>query len=109
MLGPLAATMSVSGLTGLATGYAAKRAGQATLGAFGAAVLVLRFLESQGYVTVHWDRIERDYVRHLDADGDGRVGQADLAYWLRRAWESVKMRGAEGAGFGLGFALGLRL
>lgn len=34
-----------------------------------------------GYVTVHWDKIERDVHYVFDRDGDGKVGPEDLAYW----------------------------
>ena len=69
-------------------GYAAKSAGKFAVTIAGAGFLALQacthvppspahtaqLAAYNGYVTVHWGKLERDAVSLLDANGDGEVG-----------------------------------
>lgn len=35
-------------------------------------------MSQQGYITVHWDRLEGRYTKTLDADHDGKVTRRDI-------------------------------
>lgn len=35
-------------------------------------------MAQQGYITVHWDRLEGGYKKALDVDKDGKVSTRDL-------------------------------
>ena len=38
-------------------------------------------MQPKGYITVHWDKLERDVKSVFDKDGDGEVSEEDLRYW----------------------------
>ncbi|KAI9313885.1 FUN14 family-domain-containing protein [Dichotomocladium elegans] len=72
-------------LLGFCTGYLIKKIGKLFALAIGAGFIFLQYLSYQGFVTVHWDRLEGGYKKHLDIDKDGRVTRRDV----RTRWNSI--------------------
>jgi uncharacterized membrane protein (Fun14 family) len=44
----------------------------------GTCYVFLQYLANLGYVTIHWDRVEQKYNRHMDVDKDGKVTNRDV-------------------------------
>ncbi|KAI8987599.1 FUN14 family-domain-containing protein [Mycotypha africana] len=63
---------------GLCTGYLVKKVGKVFAAFVGTGFIFLQYLSQQGYVTIHWDRLESGYNKTLDLDKDGRVTRRDI-------------------------------
>lgn len=63
---------------GICTGFLVKKVGKIFAAFVGTGFVFLQYLAQQGYVTVHWDRLEGRYTNALDADKDGKVSKRDL-------------------------------
>ncbi|KAI8647101.1 FUN14 family-domain-containing protein [Parasitella parasitica] len=63
---------------GICTGFLVKKVGKIFAAFVGTGFVFLQYLSQQGYVTVHWDRLEGRYTSTLDADKDGKVSKRDL-------------------------------
>ncbi|OBZ87840.1 FUN14 domain-containing protein 1 [Choanephora cucurbitarum] len=63
---------------GLCTGFLVKKVGKIFAGCVGLGFVFLQYLSHEGYVTVHWDRLQGRYTNSLDLDKDGRVTRGDL-------------------------------
>lgn len=63
---------------GICTGFLVKKVGKIFAAFVGTGFVFLQYLSQQGYVTVHWDRLEGRYISTLDKDGDGKVSKRDL-------------------------------
>ena len=59
-------TFGVSGLMGACSGYALKRVGRVIIFSIGAVFASLQLATQYGYLTVNWNKVERDL--HIDAD-----------------------------------------
>ncbi|RCH94085.1 hypothetical protein CU098_010327 [Rhizopus stolonifer] len=64
---------------GLCTGFLVKKVGKLFAAFIGTGFVFLQYLSQQGYVTVHWDRLEGRYNSTFDTDKDGRVTRRDLS------------------------------
>ncbi|KAG2194508.1 hypothetical protein INT47_005781 [Mucor saturninus] len=58
---------------GVCTGFLIKKVGKIFAAFVGTGFVFLQYLAQQGYVTVHWDRMEGGYKNTLGVDKDGRV------------------------------------
>ncbi|KAI9342117.1 FUN14 family-domain-containing protein [Pilaira anomala] len=63
---------------GICTGFLVKKVGKIFAAFVGTGFVFLQYLSQQGYVTVHWDRLEGGYNKALDVDKDGKVTRRDL-------------------------------
>lgn len=63
---------------GVCTGFLVKKVGKIFAAFVGTGFVFLQYLSQQGYVTVHWDRLEGGYTNALDVDKDGKVSKRDL-------------------------------
>ena len=59
-------TFGVSGLMGACSGYALKRVGRVGIFSIGAIFASLQLATQYGYLTVNWNKVERDL--HIDAN-----------------------------------------
>jgi uncharacterized membrane protein (Fun14 family) len=59
-------TFGVSGLMGACSGYALKRVGRVSIFSIGAVFASLQLATQYGYLTVNWNKVERDL--HIDAN-----------------------------------------
>lgn len=92
MLGPLAVDVSVAGVSGVATGYAVKRLGQTAAAVIGTGIVVLKVLEYNQYISVHWDRVsstDECFAPEPDAENIGHISipgtwEALAVMWARR-------------------------
>lgn len=103
-----ATEFGISGFCGYAAGFAIKRAAQAVIFTTGCLFVAMQVMANHGYVTVHWDKIERDWKGQLDQDGDGALTVRDMNSQYQQL-ASMLEHGLPGAtGFGSGLLLGLR-
>ncbi|GAN02807.1 conserved hypothetical protein [Mucor ambiguus] len=63
---------------GICTGFLVKKVGKIFAAFVGTGFVFLQYLSQQGYITVHWDRLEGGYTNALDLDKDGKVSKRDL-------------------------------
>ncbi|CAO3692248.1 hypothetical protein G6F70_000395 [Rhizopus microsporus] len=68
---------------GFCTGFLIKKVGKIFAMFIGTGFVFLQYLAQEGYVTIHWDRLEGRYNKTLDVDKDGRVTAKDL----RSKWQ----------------------
>ncbi|CEP12720.1 hypothetical protein [Parasitella parasitica] len=64
---------------GICTGFLVKKVGKIFAAFVGTGFVFLQYLSQQGYVTIHWDRLEGRYTSTLDVDKDGKISKRDLA------------------------------
>lgn len=101
--------LSVGSIAGFTAGYAIKKAGKGAALLVGGAFITVQLLRYYGYIdTVHWERMNAQLVRTLDADGDGRITTADLKVHFNRLVDVLGFELPAGAAFGAAFFLGLR-
>lgn len=83
-------------IAGIAVGYAAKKAARLGLLMLGLVVIGLYILAQQGFVTVHWDAVSQGIEQ-----GSRGVGSY-ISQMIKHLSPSL-------VGFGVGFAIGLKL
>ena len=67
-----------------------------------------KVLQHQGYIDVHWMKIEQDVEKALDQDGDGKFDAKDIAILKRKYMAVVQQSVFAGSGFIAGFAAGFK-
>ncbi len=106
--GEMAGSMGVSGLSGMAAGYVAKRFGRMLSFACGFVLVSMKVAEELGYIAVNWVRIEDD-ARALGRSVWGKGGTVRrkaerLAHsWQRELGPNAGIAGSFAAGFLYGF------
>ena len=108
--GAFAGTLSFGSIAGFCTGYAVKKCGRVGALVGGVGFMGLTAAERSGYIAVRWDRIERDAMRSLDFDEDGKVDHSDLHQAGRDFVRYMvgKNSGVTAATFTAGLLYGLR-
>ncbi|KAI8391306.1 FUN14 family-domain-containing protein [Radiomyces spectabilis] len=94
---------------GLGTGYLVKKMMKMALLMLGTAFLFLQYMAYNGYITIHWHRLEGRYTRSFDVDRDGRVTQKDLHSKWRIFMNLLTHKIPFKATFLTGFYLGIRM
>jgi uncharacterized membrane protein (Fun14 family) len=107
--GEVAGSMGVSGLSGMAAGYVAKRFGRMLSFACGFVLVSMKVAEELGYIAVNWARIEDD-TRALGQSIWGKHGKVRRkAERFAQSWQKELGPNAGIAGsFAFGFLYGLR-
>jgi len=106
-LSALGGATTVGGIAGYCSGKAALAATQAVSVAVGAAVAFVALLNKFGYVTVNYTKVEKDLVKLLDLNKDGKVDADDYQFVSAKFVKMMKDNGlGSGAGFAAGFAAG---
>ena len=96
--------LSLASLFGFSAGACLKHVGRKAAIGVGALFIALNGLNYMGYINIHWARMEDDFVRHLDTDGDKKITFKDLQNHMKRF---VPVAG-NGTGFLLGAAVGIQ-
>eukprot|EP00928_Gymnodinium_smaydae_P070404 TRINITY_DN5424_c0_g1_i1.p1 TRINITY_DN5424_c0_g1~~TRINITY_DN5424_c0_g1_i1.p1 ORF type:complete len:280 (-),score=24.98 TRINITY_DN5424_c0_g1_i1:72-911(-) len=73
LLAPLGGQLTLGSTLGFCAGAALRTVGRAAAVGVGSTFCLLQVLAYRGYIQVDWRNIERDYLRLLDRDEDGRV------------------------------------
>ncbi|CAO3609404.1 unnamed protein product [Cunninghamella echinulata] len=60
-------------ILGFCTGYLIKKVGKLFAMIIGVGFISLQYLSFNGFITIHWDRMEGNYQKQLGAEKDGRV------------------------------------
>jgi uncharacterized membrane protein (Fun14 family) len=98
----------LSGVSGYTAGFAAKRAFKVLVFTAGCFFISMQVMASNGYISVHFDKMEDAFNETFDLNGDGKTDGADA----QEAQDRLKKRLGAGvpcaASFGAGFLFGLR-
>eukprot|EP00931_Biecheleriopsis_adriatica_P113530 TRINITY_DN88596_c0_g1_i1.p1 TRINITY_DN88596_c0_g1~~TRINITY_DN88596_c0_g1_i1.p1 ORF type:complete len:194 (+),score=47.50 TRINITY_DN88596_c0_g1_i1:75-584(+) len=106
---PLGESISVGGLSGFCSGFALKKVGKAAAVIFGGIFALQQALAYNGYVTVNWEKVEKDMSKLLDTNKDGKLDAKDLGVGYKKALEILQYNNAGlSGGFAGGFLLGVR-
>lgn len=108
VLKPQMQMFGVSGFTGYTAGYAFKRAFKVFFLSFGCCFIGLQSLASNGFITVHWEAMEKQFHRLADLDGDGKVDEKDIKDGYDRVLAYLSAGAPSVGGFSTGFLVGLR-
>ncbi|CAJ1352867.1 unnamed protein product [Effrenium voratum] len=94
---------------GACSGFALKKAGKVAAGVFGTLFLLQQALAYQGYVTVNWEKVEKDMTAVLDLNKDGKFDAADVNTGYMKVLKVCENNTAGlSGGFAAGFLLGVR-
>eukprot|EP00928_Gymnodinium_smaydae_P070405 TRINITY_DN5424_c0_g1_i2.p1 TRINITY_DN5424_c0_g1~~TRINITY_DN5424_c0_g1_i2.p1 ORF type:complete len:244 (-),score=39.71 TRINITY_DN5424_c0_g1_i2:151-882(-) len=107
LLAPLGGQLTLGSTLGFCAGAALRTVGRAAAVGVGSTFCLLQVLAYRGYIQVDWRNIERDYLRLLDRDEDGRVTAGDLSRLWRVTTDVLAFNLPAGAGFTAGLAYGL--
>ncbi|ORZ24339.1 FUN14 family-domain-containing protein [Absidia repens] len=69
---------------GFCSGYLIKKVGKFFALMVGAGFMFLQYLSLNGYITVHWDRMEGGYKKQMGVDKDGKV----TTQTIRSKWDA---------------------
>lgn len=106
--GDVAGSMGVSGLSGMAAGYVAKRFGRMLSFACGFVLVSMKVAEELGYISVNWAKIEDD-TRSLGRSVWGKGGtvrrkaERFAHSWQKELGQHAGIAGSFAAGFAYGF------
>jgi uncharacterized membrane protein (Fun14 family) len=104
---PLASQITFGAAMGLSSGYALRQVGRLAGLTLGAGFCLVQGLAYMGYVDVNWRKVERDYSRALDRDGDGKITVKDFELIFHDVADVLKFNMPAGSGFTGGLAYGL--
>jgi uncharacterized membrane protein (Fun14 family) len=76
--------ITLSSVFGFATGACLKHVGEKVAIGVGALFLSMNVLNYLGYINIHWVKMEEDFVKYLDADGDQKITFKDLETHMKR-------------------------
>jgi FUN14 domain-containing protein 1 len=108
-LAPYAPVLGVSAGMGFLVALAAKSALKVSAVIVGLAAVLAPSLQSMGFITIHWDRIQNRILSTLDFNKDGELTSDDLRSCLMTGGTAfIFQAGLPGAvGFFAGFFFGL--
>jgi len=109
MLAPLGGQLTLGSTLGVCAGVALRFAGKAAGICVGASFCLLQGLAYNGYVDVNWRKMERDYLKLLDADNDGKVTASDLGVFANKALDVLAFNLPASTGFVAGLMYGIGL
>lgn len=107
MLVPMGGQLTLGSTLGFCSGYALRIVGRAAAVGVGGAFMFIQGLAYTGYIQVDWRKVEKDYLRALDKDGDGKVTARDFEHIGRRTVDALAFNLPAGAGFTAGLAYGM--
>ena len=106
---PFTSQAMLGSTLGYASGYTLKVVGRVAAVGVGSGFIMLQGLSYLGYVDVDWRKVERDYVKQLDRDGDGEISSSDLATVGRELGDILAFNLPAGTGFTGGLLYGLNV
>ncbi|RLN91513.1 hypothetical protein BBJ28_00016710 [Nothophytophthora sp. Chile5] len=95
-----------SGL-GFCSGYALKQIGKTAAVAVGIIFLMAQTAAYNGYIDIHWGKVQKDMIAKVDPNGDGKIDKDDVKLWYRKLLKVLTANLPSSAGFSSGFALGI--
>lgn len=92
---------------GYATGFALKTMGRVAGFTVGSSFILLQGLSYMGFIKVDWLKVEREYVKRMDRNNDGKVGHEDLQVLWREMVDVLAFNLPAGGAFTGGLLYGL--
>jgi uncharacterized membrane protein (Fun14 family) len=104
---PFLSKISFGGVVGYCSGAAAKKIGRALATLLGLAFIAIQGIVYTGYVSVDWEKLQKDAISAVDTTGDGKITADDFkVYWNKlKAFLTNGIPSA--SGFTVGFFYGL--
>lgn len=99
--------ITVAGGLGFCSGYALKQVGKVAAMTIGTLFIIAQVASSNGYIEIHWHKLEKDVIKVVDSDGDGQITPQDLKAWYKRVMKKLQQNLPSSAGFAGGFLFGL--
>jgi FUN14 domain-containing protein 1 len=72
------------GIVGFCSGIFVKKGFRAAVGTAGGLFVLFQVAHSQGYVDIHLEKIEKDVMKIIDTNNDGKIDQQDARLYLNR-------------------------
>eukprot|EP00966_Prymnesium_polylepis_P005323 122645-Prymnesium_polylepis.1 len=105
----LGSAVGSGGLLGFCAGRAAKAAGNAATVATGCTFIFLSALQKYGYITIHYEKVEKDIRGLADINKDGKIDMADANLVSSKVLTLItENAGSAAGGVAAGFALGFK-
>jgi len=98
----------LSGVSGYTAGFAAKRAFKVLVFTAGCFFITMQVMASNGFITVHFDRLEGAFNDTFDLNGDGKADGVDAQEAQTRMKKRLEAGVPCAASFSAGFLFGLR-
>jgi uncharacterized membrane protein (Fun14 family) len=99
--------ISFGGAVGFCSGYAVKQVGKVAACTIGVIFILSQVAANNGYIHINWRKVEKDVIRSIDPEGDGRITKKDLKLWWIKFMKMVQYNLPSSSGFGVGFVLGI--
>lgn len=100
--------LSVSAAFGACVGVAVKKLTKDAMYGVGLGFIGLQTLSYLGYVSIDWGKVEKDIIKVVDQNNDGKLDKDDVMIISKKLLEILKKGLPNAAGFTTGFAVGLK-
>ncbi|CUF84679.1 transmembrane protein, putative [Bodo saltans] len=100
--------LTVSAAFGACVGVAAKKLTKDAMYGVGLGFIGLQTLSYLGYVSIDWGKVEKDIIKAVDQNNDGKFDKDDAVILSKKALEILKKGLPNAAGFTTGFAVGVK-
>mmetsp|Transcript_33236 Transcript_33236/g.54867 ORF Transcript_33236/g.54867 Transcript_33236/m.54867 type:complete len:125 (+) Transcript_33236:264-638(+) len=107
-LKPIFKKLSFGAIMGYSSGYATKKIGKVAAFAVGLGFITLQSIAMAGWIEIDWMKIKDDAFAKVDTDGDGKLTTSDVKVYWRKFRTLLTNKLPDGAGFSLGFLMGVR-
>mmetsp|Transcript_11595 Transcript_11595/g.25060 ORF Transcript_11595/g.25060 Transcript_11595/m.25060 type:complete len:124 (+) Transcript_11595:337-708(+) len=108
-VGAAGGVAGLGALLGFCGGYAAKKVGKVAALVTGGLLGIFQIAAYFDYVTINWDKVQRDLTRLVDVNKDGKIDKDDAGYALKKTGDILSSNMPAGTtGFAAGFALGFK-
>eukprot|EP00301_Raphidiophrys_heterophryoidea_P025627 c8647_g1_i1.p1 GENE.c8647_g1_i1~~c8647_g1_i1.p1 ORF type:complete len:186 (+),score=62.61 c8647_g1_i1:157-714(+) len=102
-------TLTFGGIMGFCSGVALKKVGKVMIVLAGGVFAMFQLAANAGYVDIHWEKVQADFKKTMDLNGDGKLDQKDLQIALTKTTAILTNNMATtAAGFTGGFLIGLK-
>jgi FUN14 domain-containing protein 2 len=101
--------LSVSAGFGACVGVAVRKLTKDAMYGVGLGFIGLQTLSYLGYVSIDWGKVEKDIIKAVDQNNDGKFDKEDAVILSKKVLEVLKKGLPNAAGFTTGFVIGVKL
>ena len=95
-------------IMGGCAGYATKKVTKIAAGFIGITFIGLQILQHNGYINIDWNKVEKDIIKAVDQNNDGKLDEKDLIILKQKYMSVIAQSMLSGSGFAAGFLMGIR-
>lgn len=104
---PILSKITFGGVVGYCSGAAAKKIGKALATLVGLGFIAIQGFVHTGYVSVDWEKVQKDAIRAIDTTGDGKITADDFKVYWKKLKAFLTNGIPSASGFTVGFIYGL--